>query len=263
MNILIIEDEQAVAKRLINLLGELEPGFHVLAIIDSVEEAVEWLRQNPSPDLLFMDIHLADGLSFDIFEKVEITVPVIFTTAYDNYAIRAFKVNSVDYLLKPVNREELRKAIQKFRQMHTAGDHRGTDINYTKLAALISGEKKTMQTRILVRFGQKLKSIEIKNVACFYTENKTVYLHTFANDRYPIDDRLDSLEETLDPDRFFRVNRGAIVNFDAIDEMETYSKSRVHMTLKKPLDLSFVSSTERSGAFKVWLSGKQSDDVNG
>lgn len=255
MHILIIEDEQAVAKRLIKLLGELEPDFNILGVIDSVEEAVNWFGKNTMPDLIFADIHLADGISFEIFEKVNIDAPVIFTTAYDNYAIRAFRVNSVDYLLKPVNREELRKAIDKFKMTRNEGSTNAQEVDYQKLAKLISGKEKPLQTRMLIRYGQKFKSIEIKEVACFYTENKTVYLHTFADDRYPIDDRLDSMEEVLDPEKFFRVNRGAIVNFEAIDEMEAYSKSRVHITLKKPLTLDFVSSTERSGAFKTWLSG--------
>lgn len=256
MHILIIEDEQAVAKRLIKLLGELEPDFNILGVIDSVEEAVDWFGQNAMPDLVFADIHLADGISFEIFEKVNIDAPVIFTTAYDNYAIRAFRVNSVDYLLKPVNREELHKAIDKFKMTRNESSTNAQEVDYQKLAKLISGKEKPLQTRMLIRYGQKFKSIEIKEVACFYTDNKTVYLHTFADDRYPIDDRLDSMEEVLDPEKFFRVNRGAIVNFDAIDEMEAYSKSRVHITLKKPLTLDFVSSTERSGAFKTWLSGK-------
>lgn len=256
MNVLIIEDEQAVANRLVKLVTEMEPGIKILEVIDSVEEAVAWLNENEMPDLLFMDIHLADGISFEIFDQVQVNVPVIFTTAYDNYAIRAFKVNSVDYLLKPVNREELRNALDKFIAMRNAGEDVQPGVDYKKLAAFISGAQKPLQTRMLVRYGQKFKSIEIKDIACFYTENKTVYLHTFGDMRYPIDDRLDSLEEVLDPDQFFRVNRGAIVNFEAIDEMEAYSKSRVHMTMKKPLNHDFVSSTERSGAFKTWLSGK-------
>ncbi len=256
MKILIIEDEQAVAKRLIKLLDEIAPDFEIMDEIESVEDTVKWMCENKKPDLIFMDIHLADGNSFEIFEKVQIDVPVIFTTAYDNYAIQAFKVNSVDYLLKPVNRDELKKAIEKFRNIAPEQTDDDANVDYARIAEIITGEKKPLQTRMLVRFGQKLKSIEIKDVACFYTENKTVYLHTFSNDRYPIDDRLDSLEEVLDPENFFRVNRGTIVNFEAIDEMESYSKSRVHMTLKKPLDLDFVSSTEKSGAFKRWLSGK-------
>lgn len=256
MNTLIIEDEQAVAKRLIKLLGEVAPDFEIVEEIDSVEDAVIWFSKNEKPDLIFMDIHLADGISFEIFDKVPVDAPVIFTTAYDNYAIQAFKVNSVDYLLKPVNRDELKKAIEKFRGFQTEQSGDASKVDYARLAEIITGKMKPLQTRMLVRFGQKLKSIEVKDVACFYTENKTVYLHTFHDDRYPVDDRLDSLEEVLEPEHFFRVNRGAIVNFEAIDEMESYSKSRVHMTLKKPLDLDFVSSTERSGAFKIWLSGK-------
>jgi DNA-binding LytR/AlgR family response regulator len=256
MKVLIIEDEQAVAKRLINLLNDAAPDFEILDVVDSVEDSVTWFQTHEMPGLIFMDIHLADGISFEIFEKVQIDAPVIFTTAYDNYAIRAFKVNSVDYLLKPVNKEELDAAIGKFRETVVQHSEEPSNIDYLKIAEIVTGKKPALQSRFLVRYGQKLKTIDIKDVACFYTEDKTVYLHNFNNDRYHIDDRLDTLEEVLDPEKFFRVNRGAIVNYDAIDEMETYSKSRVHMTLKKPVSVDFVSSAERSGAFKKWLSGK-------
>ncbi|MFP4469218.1 MAG: LytR/AlgR family response regulator transcription factor [Bacteroidales bacterium] len=250
MKVLITEDEQDVAKRLIRLIGEVAPDFGIQGVTDSVEDTVIWLRTNPAPDLLFMDIHLADGISFDVFKQIEIQSPVIFTTAYDNYAIQAFKVNSIDYLLKPINKLELEKAIRKFRAS-TQKDSQSID--YRQLADMIRGKE---QKRIVVRYGQKLKAIELQDAACFYTENKSVYLHTFSDERYPIDERLDALEEILDPYLFFRVNRSAIVNFKAIHEMHAYSKSRVNIELKKPLELSFTSSTERSADFKEWLAGK-------
>lgn len=253
MKYLIIEDEPALAKRLANLIAEIEPGAVLLGTIDSVEEAVKWLVANPHPDLLFMDIQLADGLSFDIFKQVEIKTPVIFTTAFDNYAIQAFKVNSVDYLLKPLNRDELKNAIEKFK---LSGFQKNTvDFDLSKLAAMLKGEQKKFLQRLLVKFGSKLKAIGIEEIACFYTENKTVYLHTFTNDRYPIDDRLDALELSLNPQQFFRINRTAIINFTAIENMYAWSKSRVNVELKRPLTLSFVSSTERSADFKDWLGG--------
>lgn len=251
MKVLIIEDEQSVAKRLIRLIRETAPDMEISGETDSVEDSIDWLNNNRPPDLIFMDIHLADGISFDIFKRTHVQTPVIFTTAYDNYAIQAFKVNSIDYLLKPINKEELKHAIEKFRARKINTD--SEKIDYTKLAEQIRGQE---QTRLLVRYGQRLKSIEIEDVACFYTENKTVYLHTFSNDRYPIDERLDALENTVDPRMFFRVNRSAIVNFKAIGDMYAYSKSRVNIELKKPIDLSFTSSTDRSSDFKDWLSGK-------
>lgn len=253
MKFLIIEDEPALAKRLANLIAEIEPEAELLGMIDSVEEVVKWLVANSHPDLLFMDIQLADGLSFDIFKQVEIKTPVIFTTAFDNYAIQAFKVNSVDYLLKPINREELKIAIEKFKQAGFQKNSAGFDLS--KLASLLKGEQKKHLQRILVKFGSKLKAIGIEEIACFYTENKTVYLHTFSNDRYPVDERLDGLEQSLNPDQFFRLSRTAIINFGAIENMYAYSKSRVNVELKKPLTLSFVSSTERSANFKEWLGG--------
>jgi len=255
MKVLIIEDEPAVAKRLAKIIGELEPGFDILGVLDSVEETVNWLESHSPPDLLLMDIQLADGLSFEIFGQVKVETPVIFTTAFDNYAIRAFKVNSVDYLLKPVNKDELRKAIDKFKLKFAKGVT-NPGIDYTKLSEAMKQDNQKKQVRFLVRYGQKLKSFEVTEAACFYTDKKSVYLHTFANDRYPIDERLDALEEMLDPLKFFRVNRSTIINFEAIDNMYAYSKSRVNVELKAPLDLSFISSTERSGPFKDWLSGK-------
>jgi DNA-binding LytR/AlgR family response regulator len=253
MKYLIIEDEPALAKRLANLIAEIEPEATLLGMLDSVEEAVEWLSTHPHPDLLFLDIQLADGLSFDIFKQVEIKTPVIFTTAFDNYAIQAFKVNSVDYLLKPVNRDELKNAIEKFKQ--TGFQKNPADFDLSKLAAMLKSEPRKFLQRLLVKFGSKLKAVGIEEIACFYTDNKTVYLHTFTNDRYPIDDRLDALEHSLDPQQFFRINRTAIINFGAIENMYAYSKSRVNVELKKPLTLSFVSSTERSSDFKEWLGG--------
>jgi DNA-binding LytR/AlgR family response regulator len=255
MKVLIIEDEAAVAKRLSRIIGELEPGFGILSVLESVEETVEWLNNHAHPDLLFMDVQLADGLSFEIFDHVQVNVPVIFTTAFNNYAIRAFKVNSVDYLLKPINKEELRQAIEKFKSKFLNGAA-NPGIDYSRLSEAMKQEDRKKHARILVRYGQTLKAIEVKDIACFYTDNKTVYLHTFANNRYPIDERLDALGEMLDPLKFFRLNRSAIINFEAIDNMYAYSKSRVNVELKTPCDLSFTSSSERSAAFKDWLSGK-------
>lgn len=254
MKVLIVEDEPSVANRLITLLKELAPEMAIAPVVDSVEEAVDVLSNQPPPQLIFMDIHLADGISFEIFDLVEVKTPVIFTTAYDNYAIRAFKVNSVDYLLKPVNREELLLAIKKFRALTTPhSTFQQPDLK--KIANEVLAERKTGRKRFLIRYGQKLKTVAFEEAACFYAEDKTVFLHTFSNQRYPLDDSLDRLEAMADSTRFFRVNRSAIINIEAIEEMETYTKGRVHITLKKPPGLTFVSSTEKSAAFKAWLGG--------
>jgi DNA-binding LytR/AlgR family response regulator len=254
MKVLIVEDEPAVANRLISLLKELAPEMDIAPVVDSVEEAVHVLSTQPLPALIFMDIHLADGISFEIFESVEVKTPVIFTTAYDNYAIRAFKVNSLDYLLKPINREELQMAIKKFKDLNTQNTPL-SEPDYKKIAHEVLAEKKSGRKRFLIRYGQKLKTVTFDEAACFYTEDKTVFLHNFNNQRYPLDDSLDQLELMADSNRFFRVNRSAIINIEAIEEMETYTKGRVHIMLKKSLDLSFVSSTEKSAAFKAWLDG--------
>jgi two-component system, LytTR family, response regulator LytT len=258
MKVLIVEDEPAVAGRLISLLKELAPEMAIAPVVDTVEETVHILSDQPPPELIFMDIHLADGISFEIFDLVEVKTPVIFTTAYDNYAIRAFKVNSLDYLLKPINREELQKAIKKFKEL-SAQNVPSPEPDLKKIANEILAEKKAGRKRFLIRYGQKLKTVTFNEAACFYTEDKTVYLHTFSNERYPLDDSLDNLDVMADRSKFFRVNRSAILNIEAIGEMETYTKGRVHIMLKKPLGLSFVSSTEKSAPFKLWLDGHYDD----
>lgn len=254
MNILIIEDEFAAANRLQRLIQSINSDIKILEVLDSIETAVEWLQNHPHPDLMFLDIHLADGSSFEIFQQVHITTPIIFTTAYDQYALQAFQHNSIDYLLKPIKEEALSKAIDKYQQRY--GEPTPV-IDYQKLAAAIQSQNSKTQTRFLVRFGQKYLALDIKDVAYCYTENKTNYIVTFENRRYAIDQYLDELEEILDSQQFFRINRQFIVNYDAITGMYAYSKSRVKLDLKPPFEAAdTVVSTQRSPIFKQWLIGK-------
>ena len=249
INILIIEDEEPAANRLKKMVTELEPDANVLDNIVSVNSAIAWFKQNPSPDLIFSDIQLSDGLSFDIFKNVAVQCPVIFITAYDQYAIDAFKVNSIDYLLKPIKKDDLQVAINKFKKLNKSES--SLDIN--KILEVFNQPKAGYKTRFIVRYGEHIKTIKIEDTAYFYTEDKINFLITNEGRRYTIDYNLDALENTLDPKTFFRINRQFIISINAISEMFSYSKSRVLVKLNPPSKHETIVSTERSGDFKLWL----------
>lgn len=254
MKVVIIEDENAAARRLEKLLAEIEPGTVILSSLDSVETAVAWLQNNPLPELIFMDIHLADGSSFEIFEHVKITCPIIFTTAYDEYALQAFKVNAVDYLLKPIKQAELQAAIEKFKKVY-----KSESPDYAALIeTLRKHEGQNHLRRMLIRFGQSIKLVDMSDVAYFYTKDKITFLVTRSTaKRFPVDYPLDKLENLLDDRVFFRINRQFIINVSAIKEMHPYSKSRVKIDLEPSTgDMETVVSTERSAEFKRWLVGE-------
>jgi len=250
INILIIEDEEPAANRLKKMVTELEPDAIVLDNIVSVNSAIAWFKQNPSPDLIFSDIQLSDGLSFEIFKNVEVQCPVIFITAYDQYAIDAFKVNSIDYLLKPIKKEDLQVAINKFKKLNRS-ETPSLDIN--KVLEVFNSPKTEYKTRFIVRYGEHIKTIKIEEAAYFYTEDKINFLTTNEGRRYTIDYNLDALESMLDPKTFFRINRQFIISINAISEMFSYSKSRVLIKLNPPAKHETIVSTERSGDFKLWL----------
>jgi two-component system response regulator LytT len=254
MKVLIIEDENAAARRLEKLLKELAPETTILAQIDSVEASVLWLENNPQPDLIFMDIHLADGASFEIFQHVKVSCPIIFTTAYDEYALQAFKVNAVDYLLKPIKNVELAAALEKYKQVFKPA--KAPDYS-ALLETLKSQQSENYLQRMLIRFGHSLKLVDVADAAYFYTRDKITFLITRSSaKRYPVDYPLDKLEEMLDKKVFFRINRQFIVNVHAIREMHPYSKSRVKVDMDPPTDQETIVSTERSAEFKKWLVGE-------
>ena len=230
---------------------EIQPEATVLDQLDSIAGVVQWLDENEEPDLMFLDIHLADGSSFEIFNHCQVRCPVIFTTAYDQYAIQAFKHNTVDYLLKPVKKVELEQAIQKYRRQSAAHGA----IDYRQLAQAM--QEDSFQKRFLIRFGQHIRVIEISEVAYFFTQEKITFLVTFQGKRYPLDYSLEKLEEITDPKVFFRINRQFIININAINEMYAYSKSRVKIELNPPSDQRTIVSTERSPVFKKWLVGEE------
>ena len=263
MQILIIEDESAAVRRLEKLLGDAAPEATVLARLDSVESAVLWLQNNPQPDLILLDIHLADGASFEIFQHVKVTAPVIFTTAYDEYALQAFKVNAVDYLLKPIKANELAAAIEKFRRVFSSTIERASEPpstpDYSALLDTLRRQENTPNylRRMLIRFGSSIKLVDMSDAAYFYTKDKITFVVTRSTaKRYPADHPLDRLEMLLDPAVFFRINRQVIINVQAIREMHPYSKSRVKIELDPPTDIETVVSAERSAEFKRWLVGE-------
>ena len=249
MKILIIEDEQAAARRLCRLLKELQPNAEIIDHFETVSDTVKWLMLNKQPDLILMDIHLADGSCFEIFKQIQVTAAIIFITAYDQYAIQAFKVNSIDYLLKPVKKEELEQSLAKWETSRR-------EVDFTSLMEQIVQKTKEMPHRFVVKYGQYLKAIDSKEIALFYAEDKTINMLTFDKQSYPIDFSLDKLSEMLDAKMFFRINRGVIINYKSIGQMFTHFKGRIKIETFVPSPVETYVSADRAQSFKQWLSGK-------
>ena len=250
MKVLIIEDEAAAVRRLQKHLSEIDPNISIIGELDSIETSIHWLKNNTLPDLIFLDIHLADGSSFEIFNHVAIHIPIIFTTAYDQYALEAFKLNAIDYILKPVKKVELEQAIGKYKKTQ------GTlSVDYKALAQAF--QQQNYDKRFLIRFGQQMHIVEMREVAYFYTQDKITFLINKQGKRYPIEYSLEKLEEMVNPTLFFRINRQFIIHIDAIKEMYAYSKSRVKIDLNPPCSLETIVSTDRSPHFKKWLIGEE------
>lgn len=251
MNIIIIEDEQPAYMRLEKLVKKIIPEAHIVAHHDSVRGAAEWFADNEPPDLVFLDIHLADGSAFDLLKQAEINAPVIFTTAYDQYAIEAFKSSGVGYLLKPVKDEELKDALDKLEGMKKI-----FKLNNENEAQLIEAMTPAeYKKRFMIRFGDNLKTVAVDDIAYFFSENKATFARTFEGRTYPIDHNLDSIDKMTDPEKFFRINRQYVISVNAIDEMKTYSKARVLVKLTPEAKEPPLVSSERSASFKQWLAG--------
>lgn len=249
MKILIIEDETPAASRLERLVKAYKPEAEVVKIIDTVEDAVECLKKKPEIDLIFMDIQLADGLSFEIFNQVEVIPPVIFTTAYDHYAVKAFRVNSVDYLLKPVDEEELKSAIEKYERLN----HNVSQSGMKEILAAVRNENQHYRRRFLVKTAGRLAFIQANDVSYFFSEEGVTFIVTLHNERYLLENTLEELEQQLDPGEFFRINRKMIIASKSISRMEPYSNNRLILNLNPAFAEEVVVSRHRTSEFKHWL----------
>jgi DNA-binding LytR/AlgR family response regulator len=250
MEIVIVEDEKPAARRLQRMLKKLN--LEVNTMLHSVKEGIEWFNKNPEPDLVFLDIQLSDGISFEIFDKVKINSAVIFTTAYDEYALKAFKLNSVDYLLKPIDEEELENAVNKFRENYQKNN---SPIDFNAFRKILeTGGKPDYKTRFTIQVGQHLKIISTSEICCFYSENKASYLTTTSGRNYPVNISLEHLENELDPEKFFRINRKSIVNIDCIEDIISYTNSRLEVKLNAFSEFQLIVSRERVKDFKNWIS---------
>ena len=249
MKAVIIEDEKPAARRLSRMLNEF--GIEPIAMLHSVEESVNWFMNNEHPDLLFLDIQLSDGLSFEIFEEVDIKSAIIFTTAYDEYALKAFKLNSVDYLLKPIDNDELENAIDQYKKLQS-NSSKGI-LNLEQIKQLIAPANKNYKTRFTVKIGPHLKMISTDSIECFFSENKATNIYTIDQRTYLLEDTLEQLEEKLQPSTFFRVNRQYFININAIKDIISYSNSRLKVVLNSFKDSEIIVSRERVKDFKIWI----------
>ena len=249
MKALIIEDEVVAAKALQKLLKEVNPSIEVVNILESVEDCVEWLEANPMPDLIFMDIHLADGSSFTVFEQVDITCPVIFTTAYDEYALKAFEVNSIDYLLKPISKEALKRALNKY---FSLSEKRVSTEQLEKLLAQI-GEKKRYRSCFLLPERDKLVPLPVSSIIYIYIDAKTVKIVTTGGKNYYMNHTLDDLMSELDPQMFFRANRQFIVSRDSIKDVSVWFGNKLAINLNVEVPEMIIVSKAKVGEFKAWF----------
>lgn len=247
--VIIIEDEKPAARRLERMVVKLD--MNVLVKLHSVAESVDWLNSHEHPDLIFLDIQLSDGLSFEIFEHIHTKSAIIFTTAYDEYALKAFKLNSIDYLLKPIDEEELEAAVKKYQQLQKSENMINMDQLKSILVSQTSG--KNYKTRYTAQVGQYLKLIDIADIACFYSENKGTYIQCYSGKHFPVEISLEQLEDELDPAKFYRINRKCILNIHAIKDIVSYTNSRLEIKIENFQEFQLIVSRERVKDFKDWL----------
>lgn len=250
MKAVIIEDELVATQNLQRLLSQLADDIQVIAILQSVEESIDWFSTNTAPDVLFLDIHLADGSSFSIFEKVKIPCPIIFTTAYDEYALKAFEVNSIDYLLKPINQKSMERALEKLRKMLTAKIDNADMISH--VLAAFRETKRVYKSNFLIPHKDKFIPLSVQKIACFYTENKMVKIITEDNHTFSMDSSLEDLYTQLDPSQFFRANRQYIVAHKAIKDISIWFGSKVSINLVVNVPEKIIVSKARVSEFKAW-----------
>jgi two-component system, LytTR family, response regulator LytT len=250
MKVVIIEDEKPAARRLSRMLAALD--IEVQEMLHSVEESLNWLQNSKHPELIFLDIQLSDGLSFEIFEEIEVKSAIIFTTAYDEYALRAFKLNSIDYLLKPIDEEELTNAVKQFKKNQPQKTDLMVNLDDIK-KLLINPLDRKFKRRLSIKVGSHIKIISTDNIECFYSENKSTYCYTREKRSFLLDNSLEIWQEQLDPEQFFRVNRTFIVNINAIKDIIAYSNSRLKLILQSYSQTEIIVSRERVKDFKSWI----------
>jgi two-component system response regulator LytT len=250
MKVLLIEDEPYAVQQVQSLLAESAPDMKIIAVLDSIQSAVEWFSAHSPPDLVFMDVHLADGSCFEIFTHISISAPVVFITAYDQYALEAFRVNGLDYLLKPLKKKDLERSLERFYEIVP---EKSRQVDYDRIARDILQNTGQYQKRLLIRYGQKIAIVDISDVAYFFAESKDTIICTFDKRHYPADQNLEQLHNILSPEEFFRVNRKILVNVKAITSMTSYSRSRIKLHLDPPFDEDVIVSTDRTPGFKNWL----------
>lgn len=253
MRVLIIEDEKLAAERLASMLQQHNSNIEPVASVPSVRKAVELLKLKPQLDLIFMDIQLADGLSFEIFEQVPVDTPVIFTTAYDTYAVKAFKVNSIDYLLKPIDADELHTALEKFKKLNNSAAPALPSIGALEQAMQLLQGIKSYKNRFVIKVGEHLHMIPVDEIDYFYSFEKATFIQTSTGKRYAIDYTLEQVEQLIDPVHFFRVNRGYLISLKAIKDIIAYSNSRLKTEMRYASRTDIVVSREKVQDFKSWL----------
>lgn len=257
MKILIVEDEELAVKKLQKTLAGVDAQAEVVGVTDSIKSTVDWLQENPSPDLILMDIELSDGQSFEIFSRTTVKSAVVFTTSYDEYALKAFKVNSIDYLLKPIQKEDLETALNKYRQMKdlyaTGSTH--TDLNVESLVKELRQklQPKEYRKRFLVKHAQKLVSIEVEEIAYFFSDGRLNFFKTYDNRKFVVDYTMDEMEDMLDPDRYFRISRAFYIAVDSVDQIHDYFGNRLLLHLKPAVDKEAIVSREKVSDFKKWM----------
>ncbi len=252
MNILIVEDEELAVKKLQKTLASVDPSANVVGVTDSIQGTVDWLQNNSNADLILMDIELADGQSFEVFNQVEVKAPVIFTTSYDEYALKAFKVNSVDYLLKPVQTEDLQAALTKYKKLT---ESKKPDINLESLVKQIQQQlqPKEFRKRFLVKHAQKLVSVDVEEIAYFYSDGRLNFFKTHDNKKFVVDYTMEELEDMLDPDKFFRISRSFYTAIESIEKIDDYFGNRLILQLKPAVDKEALVSREKVSDFKKWM----------
>lgn len=248
MNVLIIEDEHLAAEKLEKMVRTIDAEINILAKLESVIDSINWLNSNEKPDLIFMDIQLDDGICFEIFDSVNIETPIIFTTAYDSYAIKAFQVNSVDYLLKPIEKIALFKALEKYKQIYQTNQFQQEKVNI-----LYDQIIRNYKTRFFVKIGNHFHSISVNEIQCFLIQERGTFLRTINGKKYDLDYSLDQVQKLLNPNKFYRINRNYLIHIDSIQDIYSYSSSRLGVKLKMLDHLDMIVSRDKVSEFKKWL----------